>query len=364
MSEYRPFVNSGPGDAVKSELEFYQWEQKDLAEIMNWSEKHVSNLIKNKVPVTYDTALKLSRIFKQSVQFWLNLDAQYRERLEADAEIKETEARALIYRYMPVNGLRKIGLLSKNPAILKKEVCAFWHTDNLDFSFLDKKVSACFRKSQAYDHFNPFYALTWLQAVKNEVEKRTFSAKYDAGKLASLANSLGAYTANGNDGVKSFIADLEACGVVFSHVPHLPQTYTDGASFFVNGNPVMAYSGRLDRIDNFWFTVAHETGHILLHLHNENDMFIDSMDNIDLTDEREKQADAFAGKILKNSAVIKAFANTARHSRNKIIAEAKRLNLSPAIVAGCLQHHKKAAWTSFHELKPNIKPMLKSFSHS
>jgi hypothetical protein len=35
-----------------------------------------------------------------------------------------------------------------------------------------------------------------------------------------------------------------------------------------------------------------------------------------------------------------------------------RMGLQPDIVAGCLQHHKRASWTSFHELKPEIRPLL------
>lgn len=78
----KPFTNVGPGDSIREELEHYGWDQKDLADIMGMTEKHIRQLARNKVPVTYETACQLSKTFKQSPQFWLNLDANYRQRLQ------------------------------------------------------------------------------------------------------------------------------------------------------------------------------------------------------------------------------------------------------------------------------------------
>jgi len=78
MSRYTPFVNLGPGDSIRAELEFYGWDQQGLAEALGLSEEHVSQLLNNKVPVTSDVACRLSQAFKQSPQFWLNLDQHNR----------------------------------------------------------------------------------------------------------------------------------------------------------------------------------------------------------------------------------------------------------------------------------------------
>jgi len=52
---------------------------------------------------------------------------------------------------------------------------------------------------------------------------------------------------------------------------------------YAQSNPVLPYTGRLDRIDNFWFTIAHEIWHILKDLHDESDLFVDSFNDIDMT---------------------------------------------------------------------------------
>ena len=77
MGKYKPFVLLGPGDTIEEELKFYCWEQKDLAEILDINEKHVSQLLNNKVPITFDMARQLSEVFKQSPQFWLNLESNF-----------------------------------------------------------------------------------------------------------------------------------------------------------------------------------------------------------------------------------------------------------------------------------------------
>jgi len=41
----------------------------------------------------------------ESLEYWLNLDAQHRLRLQEDAKTGETTAKALVYRYIPVREL-------------------------------------------------------------------------------------------------------------------------------------------------------------------------------------------------------------------------------------------------------------------
>lgn len=357
MGAYKPFVNLGPGDSIREELEHYGWEQKDLADIMGFTEKHISRLVKNKVPVTYEMACLLSRVFKQSPQFWLNLDANYRQRMQESAKEKETEARALIYRYMPVRDLRKLIDLPRRTDELVAAVKGFWKKNELDFDFLEKQA-VCFRKSEAHRNFNVYYALCWVQLARNIEATVRPKARYDRKRLVALADRMADYTITAS-GVQDFITEMTGCGVSFLQLDHVDQTYIDGASFFHEGRPVIVYTARHDRTDNFWFTMAHELGHILLHEDNQGLVFIDSLDHLDLGDQREKEADDFASGLLKSEAILAAFAEVQRPSVVRVCAVAQELGLHPGVVAGCLQHHKKAAWTSFHDFKPPVRPLLR-----
>ena len=121
---------------------------------------------------------------------------------------------------------------------------------------------------------------------------------------------------------------------------------------------MIIYTSRYDRLDHFWFTVTHEIGHILLHKENSKTFFIDDLDALDKHDSREREANEFAEGILKCEAILKSFEGSLRPSQMKVELIAADLSLHPGIVAGCLQHHKKANYTSFHELKPKVRPMI------
>jgi HTH-type transcriptional regulator/antitoxin HigA len=88
-------------------------------------------------------------------------------------------------------------------------------------------------------------------------------------------------------------------------------------------------------------------GHLLLHKDNQGQIFIDSMDNIDLSDEREREADDFAETVLRTKKILSAFQAVKRPSSAKVKNVADELRVHPGIVAGCLQHHGRASWTSF-----------------
>lgn len=363
MGKLKPFINMSPGDTIRDELEYYGWEQKDLAEIMGRTEKNISQLVTSKAAITYETACQLSKVFKQSTQFWLNLDANYRQRLQESAKIVETEAKALIYRYMPIRELRKKIEIPRNTDGLVATVKKFWNIKELDFGFLEAEAQVCFRKSEAYRNFNPYYALTWLQLAKILIANRYPKAKYNPEKLKLLARTLPDFTTK-EYGATEFINKLKECGVIFLQLDHFSQTYIDGASFFDKGHPVIVYTARHNRIDNFWFTIVHELGHVLLHEDNQGQVFIDSLDHLDLSDEREREADDFAEAVLRAKKIISAFRAVKRPSSTKVKTVGHELGLHPGIVAGCLQHHGKAAWTSFHELKPEVRPSLRDFAET
>ena len=51
--------------------------QAELARAIGVSPMRVSHIVKGKRPVSADMALRLGRRFRQSPQFWLNLQARY-----------------------------------------------------------------------------------------------------------------------------------------------------------------------------------------------------------------------------------------------------------------------------------------------
>lgn len=361
MTNMKPFMNIGPGEFIKEELEERGWRQEDLAEILGLSLKSINQLIKNKQAITIETAKLLSEAFGQSPQYWMNLDTNYRLRLKTDEEDgKDVSLKAKIYKVMPVREMVHKGWLKrcKNIYELSREVERFWDVKDSKFSFLDKQVLPTFRKSEAYKKFNPYYALTWFQMAKTCAEKHKVN-KYKKDNLKNIAGLLHTYTIQEN-GVETFLKELNESGVKFFVLSHLQQTYIDGASFLDESNPVIVYTKRYDRVDNFWFVIAHEITHVLLHLRKGHDHYIDNLEGLSSTSEvQEKEADDLAALFLKSREIRKYFKPYEDYvSEGRVLDCAEKLQIHPALVVGILQHKDILSRTNLNRFKESVSERI------
>lgn len=358
VKNLKPFMNIGPGDILQEELDARGWRQEDLAEILGMSLKSVNQLIKNKQSITIETAKLLGSAFDVSPQFWLNLDTNYRLRLQNNGNTqKDVEIKSLIYSYMPVKEMVEKGWLDKwnSTNELIGQVKDFWDIKKLDFSFLEKTQLPSLRKSDAYRQFNKYYALTWFKMAQHGAKKFTVP-KYSRKKLETITKQFHRYTML-KTGVTNLINDLNNVGIKFFVLPHLQKTYIDGASFWDKSNPVIVYTMRYDRIDNFWFTVAHEIGHIEKHLKNKSDFFIDNLDYI--TTDKEKEANEYASLLLKVQEILEYFAPYEKYvSEVRVVNCSIELGVHPAVIVGVLQHYEKLPRRNLNRLKEAVSDKI------
>ena len=368
--QLKPFMNIPPGDFIREELESRDWKQEDLAKIVDLSPKHVSRIITGADSISQDVAARLASAFGQSAEYWMNLETQYRARLVAPTEqTLEIADRALIYNHMPIREMVRLGWLrdvGRDAAALAAEVMAFWGLEKLDFSFMDAEAAMCMRSSAAHrKRFNPRHALTWLRKARLDADAATApKGALNRSAAEKVARRIPAYSASPK-GVASFLADLNACGVRFVCVPHLPQTFLDGAAFFHGKQAVAAYTLRYDRVDNFWFVMAHELGHICKHLRDDTSQFLDSVDSDGKVNVQEEEADAFARECLGMDA-MRAFATASRGrmSEERVCAYAEEARVHPGIVVGFLQHEKFLSPRKLNDYKVPISTTLSSLNPS
>jgi HTH-type transcriptional regulator / antitoxin HigA len=344
-SHIRPAVKFGPGYFIREQMELREWTQEDLSDISGFSQKHISELLNDKKPVSLDMARVLAEIFNTSPGYWMNLDAAYRLWLQTEKTEKEAAAdiKAEIYERMPIRDMVKKGWLPETESLeqLVQAVKAFWDWDTLDFGILDREYLPFFtRRSDAYNQYNASYAVTWYRMAQR-VAASLEAQPYFKESLEALYERIHAYTAQA-DGVEKFIDELNRAGVKFLALPHLQKTYLDGAAFFSNGNPVVVYTGRYDRLDHFWFTVAHEIAHILLHLNDADNPFI--LDNFQEGEQSKIEAEAnlLAGERLKHPDIfarLKPFLNYTHAGRVEECAA--EYGVHPSIVWGKLAHEDK-----------------------
>ncbi len=121
---------------------------------------------------------------------------------------------------------------------------------------------------------------------------------------------------------------------------HFAKTYLDGAAMMNSkGNAVIGLTFRHNRLDNYWFTLFHELGHVKLHLSGSSEeVFFDDTESHDAS-KKERQADDFA---LNNLIPEKKWEKEIKHltKAGEIRSAAKQLGICPSIIAGRLRKHK------------------------
>lgn len=186
------------------------------------------------------------------------------------------------------------------------------------------------------------YALTaWQARVMDLAQSTPVPASYRPGTVTEefIRDVVRlSYLDEGPRMVRDF---LGKSGIHFVVLPHLPRTHLDGAALWAGtGNPVVALTLRHDRLDNFWFCLAHELAHVGLHL--ENDRSAPIFDDLDLRGESldviEQEADALALQALIDERTWRSSPACETGDPQEIRALAKRLRIHPAIVAGRYRH--------------------------
>ncbi|MDN5215573.1 ImmA/IrrE family metallo-endopeptidase [Fulvivirgaceae bacterium BMA12] len=345
-----------PGEALNYFLNDENWTQDDFSYIMSISLKHANELIKDKKSISIDVARLLENAFDWPAEDWMNLSIRYQ--LEAESKDDKAElvkTRAELSKYMPLNELVKKGWLRyKSASQLKKQIRTFWNIPTnqaLDLSFLEEKVADLkYRTSEAFnDKFKEFHAIVWAQMALNHARKIKVS-RYDRAALQELMNELHTYTKAPN-GIKRFLSNLEKVGVKFVFLSHLSKTYLDGAAFLSPDGPVVALTGRYDRIDNFWFTLAHELSHVLLHLTNggSSSIFIDDTTKKGRDSKEEKEANGLAEEVLLYEEIVDHFEDSSNYiTVDKIHAFSNEFGLHPAIVIGILAFNEVISYSNLH----------------
>ncbi|MEP3845553.1 MAG: XRE family transcriptional regulator [Paracoccaceae bacterium] len=133
---------------------------------------------------------------------------------------------------------------------------------------------------------------------------------------------------------------LHKAGIVFIAERQIPGLTIDGAAFVEANVPVIGLTLRKDDIGNFWFSLLHEVGHVVLHrLTGLANGFFDQFDASSV-DEQEAEADAFASNMLIPEERWRK--STARIAKTAQPAEklAKELGINPAIVFGRIQKER------------------------
>lgn len=182
----------------------------------------------------------------------------------------------------------------------------------------------------------------WCAVAALKSENCHLDAKFEQSKLDEQFLRHIATLSASPDGPTLVQSELAAMGIAFVVLPHLPNTYLDGAAMFRKDNvPLIALTLRRDRVDNFWFTLLHELAHIQCRHLDENKRII--VDDLELKseDDIEDEADSVARDALIPPAVWNDFKAGKFCSLEDVKEASARAAISPAVVAGRWQRENK-----------------------
>jgi HTH-type transcriptional regulator / antitoxin HigA len=190
------------------------------------------------------------------------------------------------------------------------------------------------------DHSDDLLLLAWKARVTRRAENTIMSMgleyrPLDISWLLELVK-----LSETDDGPARAREFLLRKGIVLVAEPQIPGMKVDGAAFLVDGTPVIGLTLRRDTIDNFWFTLMHEVGHVILHYRAGLAVgFFDDTETVSL-DEIENEANDFASNILIPEEKWKR--SPARIAKTAEVVEkfAKELRIHSAIVFGRLQKER------------------------
>jgi HTH-type transcriptional regulator / antitoxin HigA len=134
---------------------------------------------------------------------------------------------------------------------------------------------------------------------------------------------------------------LGDAGVRFVLVEALPGSKIDGACLWLSDDqPVVALSGRLDRIDNFWFVLRHELEHLIQEHGKDAYVKLDE----DLSESESAKDESTANMAASEFVVPEnelngymARVNPYFFSEERVLGFAGRIGVHPGIVVGRLQ---------------------------
>ena len=345
-----------PGEFIREELDARGWNQQDLADILGRTPTVVSQILTGKREINPELAKDLGAAFNVDPQLFMNLETSYRLFIAEQAD-SAVARRSKLYSQAPIKEMIKRHWIegSDSIEILEKEVEDF---------FAASPLAHAARKSTSYYKRNPSIDV-WLcraarlaRAVSVTTVFSDEAAETALGRLRKLMSHA--------EEVRHVPRILADSGIRFLVVEHLPQTRIDGATFWLDSQPVIVLSLRYDRLDWFWHTLLHEMDHVRKRHGLDDDLPIDialvgeDADPFEDRPEREKEADRFAADFTLSRADLDNFIARIRplYSREKIKGFALRMGVHPALVVGQLQHRKEIMYSHSRDLLSKVRNLV------
>ncbi|PKQ29473.1 MAG: XRE family transcriptional regulator [Actinobacteria bacterium HGW-Actinobacteria-10] len=348
-STWVPDVPVPPGDTIREMLEARGIPQSDFALRLGKSEKFVSQLINGKATLSHETALELEKVLGVSSAFWNNAEATYRDLLARQRTKEAAPDQTEWVASFPLKEMERHGWIAReaNPAEQAEELLSYFGVSTVqayrDYWGSEKRLAA--RMSTAYTPETSAVA-AWLRAGERMAEEIRTEPFSESGFRIALGVLRGATRLTPDEWIALMRKECAHAGVAVVLVPDLPKTRCHAVSWWTSRTRAVIQLGlRYKTDDQVWFSFFHEAGHILLDERGRS-----GISDLDRGPHIETRANRFATDYLIPPAEYDVFVAAGRPSKADVRAFAKRIGISPSIVAGRLRHDGVIPRTWMHDL--------------
>ena len=353
-----------PGESVLDIAEERGWTQVELAQRLGYTEKHISQLINGKAPITVDAAQRLERVLGSSMDFWLKLEANYQKHKARLAAVERHAAWVPWLDELPMKAIKQLmarGTIPQPWMMVKTDKASMVEACLRFFGVASPDewrthyggMQVAFRRSHA-EQSDVGAISTWLRLGEQQAEQLD-SPKYDKTRFETALHTIRSLTCEPLQVFEPKMRQLlHEAGVLFVLVPAIPRANVSGVARWLSPTrPLIQLSLYGKTNDKFWFSFFHEAAHILLHANNREDkksIFLDDPNAARTDDPCEHEANTWAGNHL-----IPAEHTPLLHSKAAVQNFAHQVGIHPGIVVGRLQHDKVIDPSWMNDLKESFR---------
>lgn len=346
----RPDWASPPGQTILAILEQRELSVEEFAQRIGRSVAIAQKLLDGRYAIDREIAKTLSSTLGASERFWMSREYDYRAAVETPEHVRVTTLAELVAK-LPVKDMENFGWIratSKEDRVA--ECLTFFDVSTLaqwQGRYDDAFQHATYRKSAARKSCE-VATTAWLRQGEIETQGEEVAA-WSAHKLKELIPSLRKLTWFKSPQlflpkVKELLA---LAGIKFT-VVRAPKgcTASGAVRILANGIPHVQLSFRYLLDDQFWFSLFHEIGHLLLHFDR-----MPIVEEIEMEQDRvEQEANDCASEIIV-PAEFREELYMLGASRFSIIAFAKKVGIAPGLIVGQLQHAGILRYNQMYHLK-------------
>jgi len=343
MVRSRTIIAVPPGATIKEQLSERGMTQKEFAVRMDLSEKHISKLINGDVHLTPDVALRLELVLGVPASFWNNLEAIYREKVNAAIAENKLEEDERIAKQFPYAEMEKYGWVASATTAKEKAINLRRFFEVVELPLIaDKRITKIAYRRLVITEKKDLAVMAWVQQARL-VSRKIDTKPINISKVINYIPRIREMTLLDPD---AFCEELEMllsdCGIAIVFLPHLTGSGLQGASFVEGKKIVVGVTVRGKDADRFWFSLFHEIGHIVMgHIGQEDGTSI----------EDEKDADEWAANALIPKLEYMAFLKKGNYSKQSVIDFSQLIGIDKGIVVGRLQNDAVIKHNMLNDLK-------------